>query len=123
MGRMTFADYVRLFEQKAEPFTDDETFTTLFDSAHGFLQYKIDENNRLHIGCCCGDLNWVHKLCELKAKLYKCKEMYMFTCRNPKAWLRRGYQLGYLLHLDTSRCGYYKGRYYFCISEVVLDEF
>lgn len=120
---MSFAELVRLFEQKAEPFIDDGSFTTIYEQSHGFLQYKIDENNNLHIGCCCCDIKWAHGFCEDKAKLYDCKEMYMFTCRNPKAFLRRGYSLGWPLHLDAAGSGYYdNGKFYWRICEVINND-
>ena len=117
---MSFDEYVKLFEKKAEPFIDEGDFTTIYDERHGFLQYRVDEKGKLHIGNCCADIEWVHKFCEDKAKLYECKEMYMYTCRNPKAFIRRGAGLGWDLHIDIARSGYGKnGNFYWCITEVI----
>lgn len=120
VDKLTFLEWVKRFEEKAEPFVEDEGYSTVFSPYQGFFQFRFD-GDVFRIGnVCTANVQWVHDACYMRAKMAGCKELATWTHRNPKAFLRLMRKLGYEVHLDVAKSGVGKnGLFYWYLTEVV----
>lgn len=115
---MTFRDYIDRYEAKAEP-VHFEGWDVHYDGEKGFLTYRKN-GDTLFMGDCCGDFAWIHDYCMEKARESECKYLATFTKRNPKAFLRKAYSLGYDAHIDIKGSRFLgNGKWYWLLTEKV----
>ena len=114
---MTFEEYVKIYEKKAEPYTLEPGYTLYFDENHGFITYKKMKDTLLVDHCCSiNDLPWMIKKAQEIAKEQGCIYLATQTCRSARAYIRRGApSVMKEWHLDLSLSGYRKnGKFYWC---------
>ena len=117
---MELSEWVSRYEEKAEPYNEESIYKLHFDQDQGFIRWAKVGDVLLMGACCAESMRWVHDWCMAKAKELGCKTLATHTKRNPRAFLRRAYALGYDVHFDLQRAGYMKnGIFYWYLTEDV----
>lgn len=85
---MTLAEWIKRYEDKAEPFVMEPGFSLFFDSEHGFLCWKV-EGDTLHIDhTSTDDWAWMRGKVVGIAREHGCRRLMTFVFRNPRAYAR-----------------------------------
>lgn len=115
---MTMQEWIKKYEAKANP-VHFEGWTVHYEEDKGFLAWK-KYGEALIMGDCCGDFAWIHDYCMEKARENGCRVLATFTKRNPRAFIRKAYMMGYNVHFDVSGSRYHpNGKWYWLMTEAV----
>ena len=119
---MKMEEWLKRYEDKAEPWKLGEGYRMFFDEEKGLIDYAIaeDDGERAFIigNCSTKDMAWFYSWCKAKAEEEGCTVMYTSTMRNPKAYVRKAWSFGARPHLDIKRSGKHpNGKFYWIFTE------